>query len=44
MLGYTRIEPPREIRAARDNVLGRTAQAILLVVVHGTENVLRIAK
>ena len=44
MLEYTRIEPPKEIRAAGDNVLCGTAQGILPVVVRGTDNVLRTVK
>ena len=44
MLQYTRIEPPMEIRAAGDNVLRVTAQGILLVVVRGTDDVLRRVK
>ena len=44
MLEYTRIKPPMEIRAAGDNVLCGTAQAILLVVVRGKDNVSRTAK
>ena len=41
MLEYTKIELPMEIRAAGDNVLLGTAQGILLVVVHGKDDVLR---
>ena len=41
MLEYTRIEPPMEVRAAGDNVLRGTAQGTLLVVVRGTDDVLR---
>ena len=41
---YTRIQPPMEITAAGDNVLRGTAQGILLVVVCGTNNVLRTVK
>ena len=44
MLEFTRIEPPMEITAAGDNVLRGTAQGILLVVVRGTDNVLRTVK
>ena len=44
MLEHTRIEPPMEIRAAGDNVLRGTAQGILLVVVRGTDEVLRTVK
>ena len=39
LLEYTRLEPPKEIRAAADNVLLGTAQGILLVEVRGTGNV-----
>ena len=38
---YTSIKPPMEVRAAWDNVLRSTAQAILLVVVRGADDVLR---
>ena len=41
---YTRIEPPMEMTAAGDNVLRSTAQGFLLVVVHGTADVLRTVK
>ena len=41
MLEYTRIEPPIEIKAAGDNVLLGATQDILLVVVRGTDDVLR---
>ena len=41
MLEYTKKEPPMEIRAAGDNMLYVTAQGILLVVVGGTDDVLR---
>ena len=41
MLEYTRIESPMEVRAAWDNVLRGTTQGILLVVVRGTDDVLR---
>ena len=41
MQEYTRIEPPMEITAARNNVLRGTAQGILLVVVCGTDDALR---
>ena len=44
MLGYTRIEPPMEIRVAGDNVLRGTAQGILKVIVRGTDEVLRTVK
>ena len=44
MLEYTRIEPPMEIIATGDNVLRGTAQGILIVVVHGTDDVLETAK
>ena len=41
MLEYTRIEPPKEIPVAGDNVLRGTAQGILLIVLRGTDDVLR---
>ena len=41
---HTRIEPPVEITAARNNVLRSTAQGILPVVVRGTDNALRTVK
>ena len=44
MLEYARIEPPVEVRAAGDNVLRGTAQGILLVVVRGTDDVLRTVR
>ena len=44
MLEYTRIESPMEIRAARDNVLRGTADGIPLVVVLGSDDVLRTVK
>ena len=44
MLEYTSIELPVEIAAAGHNVLRGTAQNILLVVVRGTDNVLRTVK
>ena len=44
MLKYPRVEPPIEIRAAGDNMLCGTAQGILLVVVRGTDDVLRTVK
>ena len=44
MLEYTKIEPPMEITAARDNTLHGTAQGILLVIVCGTDDVLRKVK
>ena len=44
MLEYTRIEPPIQIRVARDNVLLGTAKVIKLVVVRGTDNILRTFK
>ena len=42
MFEYTKIEPPIEIRAARDNVLRGTAQSILLA--RGTDDVLKTVK
>ena len=44
MLEYSRIEPPMNIRVAGDNVLLGTVQVIKLVVVRGTENILRTVK
>ena len=44
MLQCTRIQPLKEIRAAGDNVLLVTAQGILLVVVHNTDDVVRTFK
>ena len=44
MLEYTTVEPPKEIRAAGDNVLHGTAQGILLVVARGTDDVLTTVK
>ena len=44
MLGYTRIKPLIEIRTAEDNTLHGTAQGVLLVVVRGTDDVLRTVK
>ena len=44
MLEYIKLEPPMEIRVARDNVLHSTTQGILLVVVRGTDDVLRKVK
>ena len=44
MLEYSKIEPPMGMRAAGDNVLQVTAQSILLVVVRGTEDILRMVK
>ena len=44
MLVYTRIKPPKEIGATGDNVLRGTVQGILLVVVRGTDDVLRTVK
>ena len=44
MLEYTKAEPPIEIRATGDNMLHGTAQGILLVVVRGTDKVLRKVK
>ena len=44
MLEYTRIAPPMKITAARDNFLHGTAVGILLVVVRGTDDVLRTVK
>lgn len=41
MLEYTRTESPTVIRAGRDNVLRGIAQGILLLVVRGTDDVLR---
>ena len=41
MLKSTRTEPPMEITAVGDSVLGCTAQGILLFVVRSTDNVLR---
>ena len=43
MLEYTRIEPPMEIRTAGATRYG-TAQGILLVVVRGTDDVLKTVK
>ena len=40
MLEYTRIEPTMEIKAAGVKVLRGIAQGTLLVIVHGTNNVL----
>ena len=42
MFEYTRIEPPIEIRAARDNALRGTAQSIWLA--RGTDDVLKTVK
>ena len=42
MFECTRIEPPIEIIAARDNVLRGTAQSILLA--RGTDDVLKTVK
>ena len=44
MLKYTGIETPMEITAAGDSVLRGTAQSILLVVVPGTDDILRTVK
>ena len=44
MLEYSRIEPPMNIRVAGDNVLLGTVQVIKLIVVRGTENILRTVK
>ena len=42
MFEYTRIEPPIEIRAARDNVLRGTARCILLA--RGPYDILKTVK
>ena len=39
MLEYTRVEPPMKVRAVGDDMLRGTAQGILLVLVHGTDDV-----
>ena len=44
MLGYTKIEPPTEIRAAGDKRLHGTPQGNLLTVVRGTDDMLRKVK
>ena len=44
MLEYTKIEPPIKITAAGNNMLSGTAQSILLVVVRGTDDALKIVK
>ena len=44
MLEYTRIESPMERTVAGDNVLRGSVQGIFLVVVRGTDDVLRIVK
>ena len=44
MLEYTRIKPPMEIPVAGDNVLRGSTQGIVLVVVRGTDDVLRTVK
>ena len=44
MLKYTRIEPPMETRAAGDKVLHGIVQGILVVVVRGTDDVLKPVK
>ena len=44
MLEYTRIEHSMEIRAAGDNILYGTAQDISLVLVRGTDGILRNVK
>ena len=44
MLEYTRIEPPKEVRAAGDKVLRGTEHDFLLVAVRGTDDVLRTVK
>ena len=41
MQQYTTIEPPMEIKAARDKILYGTAQGVQLVLVRGTDDVLR---
>ena len=41
MLKYTRIEPPTKIRVAGDNVLRGTEQGMLLVLVRGTDDILK---
>ena len=43
-LHYTEINPPMEIKAAGHNTLFGTAQGILLVVVHDTQDVCRTVK
>ena len=44
MIEYIKIEHSMEITAAGDNVLHGTAQGILLLVVHGADDVLRTVK
>ena len=44
MLEYTKTEPTIGIRAASDNVLHGAVQGTLLVVVRGTDDVLRKVK
>ena len=43
-LEYIRIQPPMKMTAAGDNALRGTAQGILLVIVRGTDDVLRVFK
>ena len=44
MLEYTKTEPSMEIRAAGGNILHGTAQGVLVVVICGTDGVLRKVK